>query len=63
MQATRQKEASQIPAFRRRVAEQMAELEQDQLNRIERKLDQLLDHFDLAELGALPGEGSSAPSD
>lgn len=53
----------------------------DQLNRIEQKLDQLLDHFDLAELeelaagngqddarpgrrsSALPGEGSSAPSD
>lgn len=35
------------------------ELEEEQLNRIERKLDQLLDHFDLEELEEL--EAGSAP--
>lgn len=42
-----------------------ADLEQDQLTRIERKLDQLLDHFDLAELEELAGEngqGDARPS-
>lgn len=38
------------------------ELETEQLSRIERKLDALLDHFDLAELEELADESDPAPA-